>query len=123
MMPMDRSRRTSDRSKERGVALIVALCAVVLLTTLLFVFFSRAQLDQQIAFSSGSFLKADVFARSAADVITSELRAEIADSTHSTAYYGGGSTTNSNNYPPSMSRQQRRTWSRFRRGFLPRPAR
>ena len=99
MMLMDRSRRTSDHSKERGVALVVALCAVVLLTTLLFVFFSRAQLDQQIAFSSGSLLKADVFARSAADVITSELRAEIADTTdqYSTISYGGGP---SSTYPP-----------------------
>lgn len=61
------------------MALVLTLSTVVLLTTLVLAFFSRAQLNRQISFSSTNLFKADALSRSALDIIVGELRAEIAD--------------------------------------------
>lgn len=75
-----------------GMALVVTLSAVVLLTILVLAFFSRAILNRQISFSSTSMVKTDSLARSAGDLIVGELREEIrAGSTVSTVASGGKS--------------------------------
>ncbi len=66
-------------TKKNGMALVIALAAVVLLTVLVLAFFSRALLNRQIAFSSTNMIKTGQLADSAADLILGELRQEIAD--------------------------------------------
>jgi len=63
----------------RGFALVVALIAVVLVTILILAFFAKSLLNRQVAFSSTNQIKADMLARSAADLIAGELRQEITD--------------------------------------------
>ncbi len=65
------------------MALVITLASLVLLTVLVLAFFSRAQSNRQISYSSTSLLNSKFAARSAMDIITGELRAEIADSTRS----------------------------------------
>ncbi|XHR26707.1 MAG: hypothetical protein ACFUZC_12190 [Chthoniobacteraceae bacterium] len=68
----------------RGMALVITLASLVLLTVLVLAFFSKAQCNRQISYSSTSLLNSKFITRSAMDIITGELRAEIADSTRST---------------------------------------
>lgn len=65
--------------RKRGVALVITLSAVVLLTVLILAFFSRAQLNRRISFSSTNQVKADLLARSALDIVTGEIRQELDD--------------------------------------------
>ncbi len=71
--------------RERAFALVVVLSFVVLLTVLLVSFFSRAIWQRGTANSSLNQAKADELARSALDLLTSDLKQEIADPTASTA--------------------------------------
>lgn len=68
----------------RGVALVLTLSAVLLLSVLILAFFSKAQLDRQISSSSTSLGKATGIGRCALDLIVGELRDEIIDGNHST---------------------------------------
>ncbi len=72
-----------------GAAILLVLCSVVLLTVLVLAFFSRSQLNRRIAFSSTNLLKTDLLARAALDLVTGELRDEIADNNFSTPLNGG----------------------------------
>jgi len=63
--------------RRTGMALVITLAAVVLLTMLVMAFFSRAQLNRQISFSSICQVKADAMAHSALDIVIGELREEI----------------------------------------------
>ncbi len=80
------------RHSQRGMALVLTLSTVVLLTVLVLAFFSRAQLNRQISFSSTNLFKADALSRSALDIIVGELRAEITDTTRSTSSSSSGLT-------------------------------
>jgi len=71
------------RSKN-GIALVITLAAVVLLTVLVTAFFSRSLLNRQISYSSTSLTKADFVAHSALDIITGEMRNEIVNPARST---------------------------------------
>ncbi len=71
------SSRYPVRSR-RGVALVIILAFVVLLTGLVVAFFSRAMSDRQVSNSSASQIKADVFARGAAAQVIGDLKQEIA---------------------------------------------
>jgi len=62
---------------KRGMALILTLGILVLLTVLMLAFFSRATLNRKISFSSTNLLKADSVARSAVDIVVGEIREEI----------------------------------------------
>jgi Tfp pilus assembly protein PilX len=64
---------------QRGVALIIVLAFIVLLTGLVVAFFSRAMSERQVANSSANMLKADIFAQGAVDSIIGDFRQEIAD--------------------------------------------
>ncbi|MEI6073835.1 MAG: hypothetical protein WCS31_18790, partial [Verrucomicrobiae bacterium] len=80
-----------------GVALVMTLAAVVLLTVLLLAFFSRAMLNRQISISGTNLVKTDVLAREAFNRVIGEVRQEIPD--HSAATVIGGATI----YTPSAS--------------------
>jgi hypothetical protein len=67
-----------SRANHRGVALVIVLAFVVLLTGLIVAFFSQALIDRQISNSSANATKADLFAQGAIDTITGDLKQEIA---------------------------------------------
>lgn len=63
--------------KRKGVALVITLSAVILLTVLMVAFFSRSVLNRQIAFTSTNLNKADALARTSLDVVVGEIRQEM----------------------------------------------
>jgi hypothetical protein len=65
-----------DRSS-KGAALMIVLAFVVLLTGLALAYFSRAGTDRQLAQSSFNDSNADLLARSALDIVVSDLKQEI----------------------------------------------
>ncbi|MGC3989733.1 MAG: hypothetical protein QM796_08670 [Chthoniobacteraceae bacterium] len=68
----------SSRLQQRGVALIIVLAFVVLLTGLIVAYFSRAIADRQISTSSASQTRGRLFANGVASSIIDDLRQEIA---------------------------------------------
>ena len=60
-----------------GVALVIILGFLVLLSGLTLAFFSRAILERQVSNSSAAQNKADLLARSAAEVIVGDLKTEM----------------------------------------------
>lgn len=66
------------------MALVIILGAVVLLSSLIVVFLSRATLNREVSHTNAGITKADLLSRSALDIITGELRDEIADTARST---------------------------------------
>ena len=67
----------NPRPARRGVALVVILALIVLVTGLVVGFFSRAMSSRQVTNSSVSTMKADLLAMSAVDGITGDLKQEI----------------------------------------------
>ncbi len=65
------------RDGRDGVALVIILAFIVLLTGLVIAFFSRSLLDRQISNSSASQAKVSTFADGAANAIIAELEQEI----------------------------------------------
>src|SRR6476660_5345220 len=62
---------------QKGVALVIVLAFVVLLTVLSVAFFSRAAVDRQVSFSSSNQTKADLLARGALAVTVGDLKQEL----------------------------------------------
>lgn len=85
---MNRVRKADGNS--RGFALILTLSAVVLISTLILAFFSRAILNARIAYSSSNQIKTDILCRASMDIICGELREELR--TGSTTLDGGNAT-------------------------------
>ena len=82
------------RSSRSGVALIIVLAFVVLLTAVIVAFFSRAMNDRGISNNSANQTKADLFAQGAANSIIGNLKQEIVlSSSNSTPITAGGVTT------------------------------
>ena len=71
--------------RDQGVALVLVLCFVVLITGLVVAYFSRTLTTRQLANASTSTTQAEMLANSATDVILGDLKQEIADPTASTA--------------------------------------
>lgn len=65
-----------------GVALVITLCFLVLISVSIVAFLVRAQLQHKLTFSSVSQKKAELLALSATNVILSELREEMAHGSH-----------------------------------------
>ena len=65
------------RSSNKAAALIIVLAFVVLLTGLTLTFFSRTASERQLSHSSFNDASADLLARTALDVVVSDLRQEI----------------------------------------------
>ena len=68
------ARRTGSQT---GVALVIVLAFVVLLTVLSVAFFTRAATDRQVSFSSSSQTRADFLARGALAVTVGDLKQEL----------------------------------------------
>src|SRR5437660_1142921 len=72
--------KTFLRSRDgatKGVALLIALALVVLLTGLALAYFSRTTNDRQLAQSSYNDTSADLLAQSALDIVANEFKQEI----------------------------------------------
>ena len=94
-----RSRSLSRPLSNSGVALIIVLAFVVLLTAVVVAFFSRAMNDRGISNSSANQTKADLFAQGAANSIIGNLKQEII--LNSTAVpVKAGATTSGTLYVP-----------------------
>src|SRR5213594_2832974 len=69
---------SQSNRKNQGVALIIVLAFVVLLTGLSLAYFSHTATDRQLAQASFHDASAELLARSALDIIVSSLKREIA---------------------------------------------
>jgi Tfp pilus assembly protein PilX len=69
--------RVPIRRSTTGVAIIIVLVFVVMLTGLVVAFFSRALSDRQVSNSSANATKVELFAQGAADQIVGDLKQEI----------------------------------------------
>lgn len=78
------------RRLRRGMALVVTLCFLVLLSALILGFFATAYFRQQVSNSGNSLARADLLARGAAQILVGELRAEIASTNTSRIYTASG---------------------------------
>jgi hypothetical protein len=67
----------SRSGASKGVALMIVLAFVVLLTGLALAYFSRAGTDRQLAQSSYNDTSADLLARSALDIVVGDFKQEI----------------------------------------------
>ena len=73
------------QNQTRGVALVIVLAFVVLLTAVAVTFFSQTTMERQISFSSSSQSKADFLARGAVATTLADVKQElVAGSTAST---------------------------------------
>ena len=86
---------------------MITLSAVALLTILILVFFSNSLFNRQISVANSNRVKADQLTRAALEIVTGEIRNEIADPQYSTPSSAGNpilyqpivSTTTSNAIP------------------------
>ena len=69
--------KTALRRNERGVVLVIVLALVLLLTTLIVAYISRAMMDRVSSNTSFNQAKADELARSALDIIVGDFKQEI----------------------------------------------
>src|SRR5882724_3909761 len=94
------------RSSNKAAALIIVLAFVVLLTGLSLAYFSRTTTERQLAQPSYNDTSADLLARSALDIIVSDLKQEIVNGS-STVTPTPGTTiyipTNAANMVPQQS--------------------
>jgi Tfp pilus assembly protein PilX len=81
---MQTSRSIPPAGNRRGVALVIILAFVVLLTGLVIAFFSRSIVDRQLSNSSVSRAKVNAFADGAVNAIIDQLKQEIVLSSSST---------------------------------------
>ena len=78
-----------QRQRNDGVALVIVLAFVVLVTGVVVAFFSRAMTERQVSNSSSNITKADILAQSAADIIVADLKQEIVNGSTATAIGSG----------------------------------
>ena len=78
------------RPDRRGMALVITLASLLLLSILVLTFFSRANLNRQISFSGSTLVETEVFARSALDLVAGELGNEIMDPARSDVMVDSG---------------------------------
>src|SRR5262245_16921438 len=67
----------SHYGRSKGAALIIVLAFVVLVTALGLAYFSRTTTERQLAQSSYNDTSADLFARSALDIVVGDFKQEI----------------------------------------------
>jgi hypothetical protein len=84
----------SSRShRRRGVALVIVLAFVVLLTGVIIAYFSRAMNNRQLSSSSFNQAGSDELARSALDVVVSDIEQEIVNGSNATTGLNATSTS------------------------------
>ena len=76
------------RHGSKGAALIVVLAFVVLLTSLVLAYFTRAGTDRQLAQASSIDIAVDLLARSALDIVVSDFKQEIVSGSSSMTVNG-----------------------------------
>ena len=76
---MQLARQFDNRASNHGVALIIVLAFVVLLTGLGVAYLSRSATDLQVAHFSFNDTDASILARSALDIIVADFKKEIID--------------------------------------------
>lgn len=76
---------SADQASTKGVALIIVLAFVVLLSGLVVAYLTRAGIDRQLAQASFQDTKSDLLARSALDLVVADFKQEIADGATVTA--------------------------------------
>ena len=79
----------SAQRRERGVAVVIVLAFVFLLTGLIVAFLSRVQTERSVANSSTNVTMADLVARSALDNVCSDLKQEIVAGSNATTIITG----------------------------------
>jgi hypothetical protein len=70
--------RNLPRSRRQGVALVLVLAFIVLVTGLILAFFSRSLSERQVSNSSASQTRVDLFGQGACDTIIGDLQQEMA---------------------------------------------
>lgn len=98
-------RLRSPRQKDKGVALVIVLAFVVLLTGVIIAFFSRSLTGRQISNSSANQTKAALFAQGASDTVIANLQQEIVLSSSANSIVTGAATSviyTPNTTPPVM---------------------
>src|SRR5437867_13036286 len=85
---------SKSNRKNQGVALIIVLAFVVLLTGLSLAYFSHTATDRQLAQASFHDASAELLARSALDIVVGSLKREIV---------AGGTTVTEANIQPQRS--------------------
>lgn len=91
------NKSSRSTTKQRGLALVIVLAFVVLVTGLVLAFFSRTLVSRQVSNSSAAQTKTEILARSAADLIIGDLKQEIVNVNGSDAATTAGVTI----YTPS----------------------
>ena len=76
---------SANQASNKGVALVIVLAFVVLLSGLVVAYLSRTGIDRQLAQSSFQDTKSDLLARSALDIVVADFKQEIADGVMVTA--------------------------------------
>lgn len=76
---------SANQASNKGVALVIVLAFVVLLSGLVVAYLSRTAIDRQLAQSSFQDTKSDLLARSALDIVVADFKQEIADGVMVTA--------------------------------------
>src|SRR5436190_4498626 len=84
--PLNGRRRTTHS----GIALVIILAFVVLLSGLVLAYLTRTGTDRQVAHDTLNETKADQLARSAIDIVVADLKQEITDGSESPAPTPGG---------------------------------
>ena len=77
-LPKSTSRRRCG-VRPRGMALVIILMLVALLTILVVAFFSRAVTSQKVSISSASNIEVSLFADGAVNTLLADLKQEIVD--------------------------------------------
>jgi hypothetical protein len=85
--------KAAARKRRRGFALVLTLGFVVLLTVIILAFFSNSLLQRQVADSSASQTKSNLFAQGALDDVVGDLKQEIVDGSTSTSVVTGAVTS------------------------------
>ncbi|MGB8352338.1 MAG: hypothetical protein WCD79_00465 [Chthoniobacteraceae bacterium] len=88
------SRLQPDENSRNGSALVIVLAFLVLLTVLTVAFFSRAATERQVSNSSVNQTSAELFARSATEIIVGDLKQEIVAGSSLYTFTGAAGVTN-----------------------------
>jgi Tfp pilus assembly protein PilX len=87
----------------QGVALIIVLCFIALVTVLVVAYFSRTIAVRQMSNSSASATEADLLAQSATDIVLGDFKQEIVNGSQSPAPTPSPSPASGTIYVPSQA--------------------
>ncbi len=97
--------RSFKPHRQQGVALVIVLAFVALLSGVVVAYFSRSMTDRQLSNSSYNGNNADAFARSAADIIIGDLKQEIVNGSTADPATGAYADGTNSYFPKKLSGQ------------------